>query len=239
MLFAHYFLAFPDSRIPSSSPMCCYFLAVQWWMSWWILDTEEAIGWVSYLLTCTSCRYILKVESSSPCLVPLSISICTRRQHGHEAVSFVVNFSHCDAYLIWNLLVTSLLLSYEPPLLWLFDRRKEWVDYVFWRHIHEKFHFAYLWIPFTTLLQSGLFSAQKTVCEFWKATNTSLAYTYIVICHLFSVTVNVHATWSAAVSIFALMSSSRDVCAFFRGCVRPQICAVAFQKFDGRSSWIT
>jgi hypothetical protein len=239
MLFAHYFLAFPDSLFSLKFSHVLLFLAVQWWMSWWMLDTVEAIGWVSYLLTCTSCRYILKVESSSPCLVRLSISICTRRQHGHEAMSFAVNFSHCDAYLIWNLLVTSLLLSYEPPLLWLFDRRKEWVDYVFWRHIHEKFHFAYLWIPFTTLLQSGLLSSQKRACEFWNPTNTSLAYTYIVICYLFSVTVDVHATWSTAVSIFALMSFSCLWCALFSFGVVSDLCSGSFQKFDGRSSWIT
>ena len=60
-----------------------------------------------------------------------------------------------------------------------------------------------------------------TECEFWKATNTPLAHTYIIICHWFSVTVDVPAAQSFAVFLSAWTSFSRDVhiLFYFRGCL--------------------
>jgi hypothetical protein len=50
--------------------------------------------------------------------------------------------------------------------------------------------------------RDGLFSAKKTQCEFWKATSTSLAYTYIDLCYGLLGTDADHAVQSITISIF-------------------------------------
>lgn len=118
----------------------------------------------------------------------------------------------------WNLPGNSMLSHESPPLLWLFDR-KEWVGYVFGDTPMSNFTSRmHLWYHSQRVFQSGLFPAQETECEFWKGTHTSLAYTYIIICHPCSVTVDVLSIWSIAVFIFVWTSFSCLVF-FFRGCM--------------------
>jgi hypothetical protein len=77
----------PDSLKLSLFP-CCMMADVlmDFWIRWRLL-AGSFISWHALL---ADTPWTLMVES--PCLVPLSISICTQRQHGQEAVSFVVNF---------------------------------------------------------------------------------------------------------------------------------------------------
>jgi hypothetical protein len=133
----------------------------------------------------------------------------------------------------WNLPFTP-VLSYEPPLLRLFDR-KEWVrKWLIW-HIGKQSHSRTFGHHSQQVFQAGLFSAQKTHCEFSKSTMTSSVCTYITICHPLPATVAVPAARSIAVSIF-VRSLFSVMWVFPRMCRAPVLSD--FPLFAGRSSWI-
>jgi hypothetical protein len=169
---------------------------VLWWSTAWLIGGLRLGLLTCTLLADTSWWLNLHLHALSPW-----VSLSVRKQRkpsqswGHM---FCCHFSH--EYVIWNLPFTS-VLSYESSLLWLFDR-KEWVWDAAYVKYWQKSHSGTFWIPFTTLFSSGLFSAQKTQCEFSKATMTSSVYTYIIICLLSSVMVAAPAAWSIVVSIF-------------------------------------
>ena len=93
---------------------------VLWWSMAWLIGVDYNGGLRLGLLTCTSCRYILMIESSSPSLVPLGISICMQAKKAKSVMGSYVLLSFLTwiCHLKLTLHFSFVLWIISPVIVW-------------------------------------------------------------------------------------------------------------------------